>query len=206
MKKFAKSLLCLVMAFMLVFSFAACNNDKEEEETTTAAVKEESGPSLSGAEKAVTDLLSDEETLLEITGMEAMIDSVIGSDMTEEQAVMVEDFVADILDFIEIDVVDSELVDDTTANVTVEVSYPDFENLDTASYTNDMDYMLSKLEEIGYTEETLNTITDENEFIDIMFELSIAIMEDMAADADVVSVEETVEVVYENDEWVVVTE
>ncbi len=207
MKKFAKSLLCLVMALMLVFSFAACNGDKKEEETTVA-VKEESGPSLKGAEKAVTDLLSDEETLLEITGMDAMLDSMVGTDLTDEQAVLVEDFIADILDFIEIDVVDSFTESDTNspAYVTVKVSYPDFENVDIESYTSDLDYMMSVLESLGYTEESLSQVTDENEMIDILFEVTIAMMEDIAADADVISIEETVEVVYENDEWVVVTE
>lgn len=213
MKKFAKSLLCLVMALMLVLSFAACSDDKDnakdEEETKAETVKEDDAlPSVKDAEKAVTDLLSDDETLLEITGMSAMLDSMVGSDLTDEQAAMVEDFIADILDFVEIDVTNSFTESDTNspAYVTVEVSYPDFENMDVDSYTSDPDYMMSILEDLGYDEESLSAVTDENEMIDILFEVTLAMMEDIAQDADVISVEETVEVVYENDEWVVVTE
>ncbi len=213
MKKFAKSLLCLVMALMLIFSFAACSDDKDnakdEEETKAETVKEDDAlPSVKDAEKAVTDLLSDDETLLEITGMSAMLDSMVGSDLTDEQAAMVEDFIADILDFVEIDVTNSFTESDTNspAYVTVEVSYPDFENMDVDSYTSDPDYMMSILEDLGYDEESLSAVTDENEMIDILFEVTLAMMEDIAQDADVISVEETVEVVYESDEWVVVTE
>lgn len=212
MKKFAKSLLCLIMALMLVFACAACEDndggkdDDDEEETTKTVEKDDDLPSLKDAKKAVKDYVSDEETLLEITGMSEMVDSMIGEDLTDEQAEMVEDFIADVLDFIEFDVVDASTESSTNspAYVTVEITYPDFENLDTTAYTDDTDYMFSKLDELGYTIDDISNITDENELADIMFEFLISVMEDMAGDADMISETFEVEVVYEDGEWVIV--
>ncbi len=197
MKNFSKSILCLVMAFALVLSCAACGNGTSEEIVT------EAGPTLEGAEQAVNDFLSDDEALLEVTGLQAAVDELVGTELTEEESDLVELLFSDILDLIDFTVVDSEFASETRADVTFEISYPDFENIDVEAYTSDTDYMFKKLEDLGYTEEDLALITDEDEQTDILMKLVMEILRDASKDAPVVSTQDVASVVYENDEWVV---
>lgn len=212
MKKLAKSILCLVLALMLVFSFAACDSSdkdsKDKEETTKAAAVEEKDDELDldGAEEAVEDIISDSETLLEATGAGAMLESMLGvsvDELSDEEAQLYESLIDIILNVIDIEVVDSELVDDTTAEVTVEITCPDFEGMDIDSYLTE-ENLLAAFEELGYTEEDLANVTDEEEQMALTIDAIGVIIEMMADDAEVIVEEDVFEVEYEDGEWVVV--
>ena len=228
MKKFFKSILCLALALSLALSLAACgcgkgsgtdatdassvSGDNEAVETRVVDAIESV---FSFNDEEISEYVTDPEvlgTILGIGDISELIESMIGTEITEEQAQSLRSTIDSLSDLLTVTVISSEFTDSTTAVVSVEISCPDFATVDLAEYISDdamVNAVESALSDHGYSLSEVSSLTGDdleeaNEIVvEAIINFAVDVLEVASYDAALLTETYTFTLNLADDKWMI---